>query len=326
MSTVPPPSDPPASSRRQWETLREHTEQPTPIPADRSRVNLIHYGLAQPFLGLRTLLRSPELLGMALAPMFLVMAIALVAAYFAGQERGFWAGVASYFVTIAALAPVPPLILARVYASLAAKARPVLGLSPAEPYVRGWVQLGGEWLAQLLILALGVLPLTVLLGIVPWVGAFYALCIQGAWALHWIVVEGYDNSRTLPPGQTVEEIEALGQGRPGIPWFHRWAANVGQRSGPWKLLGPLVMLSEVVTSLARPWRAEVDLTEDEPWISLGFGLGIAIMLAIPGLNLALRPAVVVAGVHLRYRLLEENPAPSPTPRETTQPYPTVPPA
>ena len=208
VSTVPPPSSDPASSRGQWEGVLEHTRGPTPIPTDGRRVSLIHYGLAQPFLGLRTLLRTPELLGMALAPMFLVMAIALVMAYFAVQERGLLAGFVSYWVTIAALAPVPPLILARVYASLAAKARPVLGLSPAEPYNRGWVQLFGEWVSQLIILALGALPLTILLKVIPMVGAFYALIIQGVWALHCHIlphVEGLDGMFGMVTALVVQE-------------------------------------------------------------------------------------------------------------------------
>jgi uncharacterized protein involved in cysteine biosynthesis len=96
------------------------------------------------------------------------------------------------------------------------------------------------------------------------------------------------------------------------------------------VLVPLRMLSEVITTLARPWRLEVDLTEREPWISVGFGLGAAVMLAVPGLNLLLRPAVVVAGVHLRHHLLpDEAPLHAVTAdvpaRPGTQPYPALPP-
>jgi hypothetical protein len=162
------------------------------------------------------------------------------------------------------------------------------------------------------------------------VGSLVALVLQAAWAGHWIVVEGYDNARTLPPGRTVAELEAHARAQPGYPWFHRWHTVVA--NGPrWLrlLLAPVHMLSEIIHTLARPWRIEVDLAEREPWISFGFGLGAAAMLAVPGLNLLLRPAVVVAGVHLRHHLLPDEPA-QPTQaslpeRPTTQRYSALPP-
>jgi hypothetical protein len=268
-------------------------------------------------------------LGIALAPALGVLAVAGLVAWGTAQEHGALRGVGAFLLTVAALAPLPSLVFGRVYAHLASKARAHLGLPPAAPYLRGPVKLAGEWLAQVVVLAIGVAPYVILARIIPLVGPLVALAVQGAWAGHWIVVEGYDNARTLPPGHTVEELEARARAQAGSPWFHRWHHRV--RGPRWLVLvlTPLRMLSEVVLTLCRPWRIEVDVVEREPWISLGFGLGAAVMLAVPGLNLLLRPAVVVAGVHLRHHLVPEE-APrhadaSAPPRPGTQPYAVLPP-
>jgi hypothetical protein len=314
--------------RAELASVRAHAIGPGPPPREAGRAGLVRYGLAQPFLGLRVLFGSHDLLGIALAPALGVLLVAGLVAYGTAVERGALEGVGAFLLTVAALAPLPSLLFGRVYAHLAAKARVRLGLPPAGPYLRGPVKLAGEWIGQVVVLAAGVLPYAALVGLVPVAGPLLALAVQGAWAGHWIVVEGYDNARTLPAGRTVEELEARALSRPGHPWFHRWHLAVHGPRWLVVVIAPLRMLSEVVTTLARPWRVEVDLAEREPWISLGFGLGAAIMLAVPGLNLLLRPAVVVAGVHLRHHLLpDESPAHASAPaRPVTQPYPTLPPA
>ncbi len=308
-----------------WTRLRAEVRAPTPLPRDEGRWGQIRYGLAQPFLGLRTLFRSADLVGISLAPAVGVALVAGVIATSTGLERGVGSGLWAFVVAVAALAPVPPLLFGRVYMHLAAKSRPLLGLPVGQPYTRGLVQLVGEWLAQLLVLALGVLPLTLLLGALPRVGPALALSVQGAWALHWIVVEGYDGARTVAPGRTVAELEAVARRRPGSPWFQRAYGLVRPR-WLWRLLAPVRMLIEVVTVLARPWRVEVDTVEREPWVSLGFGLGAAALLAVPGLNLLFRPAVVVGGVHLRAQLRLDEPEREPSgavPPAGTQPYSVV---
>lgn len=307
--------------------VRMHAQIPGPPPRDAGRAGLVVYGLAQPFLGLRVLFGSRDLLGIALAPALGVLVVAGLVAYGTAQDHGAARGVGAFLLTVAALAPLPSLLFGRVYAHLAAKARARLGLPAAAAYLRGLVKLAGEWLGQVVVLALGVLPYVGLARLIPVLGPLAAFVLQGAWAGLWIVVEGYDNARTLPAGSTVAELEARARAQPGQPWFHRWHHRVHGPRWLVLLLSPLRMLSEVVTTLARPWRMEVDLTEREPWISLGFGLGAALMLAVPGLNLLLRPAVVVAGVHLRHHLLpEETPSHAPTPaRPVTQRYSALPP-
>jgi hypothetical protein len=328
MDPEPSPPSMPVGWRAQWASVWTYAVAVGPAPREAGRAGLVRYGLAQPFLGLRILLGSRDLLGIALAPALGVLVVAGLVAWGTAREHGAARGVAAYLVTVAALAPLPSLLFGRVYAHLAAKTRPHLGLPPAAPYLRGPVKLTGEWLAQVVVLAVGVLPYVVLARIIPLVGPLVALAVQGAWAGHWIVVEGYDNARTLPDGQTVEALEARAQAQPGAPWFHRWHHRVVGPRGLVVVLAPLRMLSEVVTTLCRPWRIEVDLVEREPWISLGFGLGAAVMLAVPGLNLLLRPAVVVAGVHLRHHLLPDDARQteaSAAARPATHPYPALPP-
>jgi hypothetical protein len=300
---------------------------PGPPPRGAGRLDAFGYGLAQPFLGLRVLFGSHDLLGLALAPALGVLLISGLVAYHTAAEHGAARGVGAFLLTVAALAPLPSLLFGRVYAHLAAKAQLQLGLPAVAPYLRGPVQLAGEWLAQIVVLSLGVLPYVGLAGLFPIMGPLLALGLQGAWTVHWIVVEGFDNARTLPAGHKVAELEARARAQPGQPWFHRWHHTVHGPRWLVTVLAPLRMLSEIMTTLARPWRIEVDLTEREPWISLGFGLGAAAMLAVPGLNLLVRPAVVVAGVHLRHHLLPDDTslAVIASARPGTQPYATLPP-
>ncbi|MEM9459288.1 MAG: hypothetical protein AAGF11_34230 [Myxococcota bacterium] len=287
--------------RAHWRALRASAAAPGPVPPGGRWVRA-RYGLAQPFLGLRIIMRSSDLLGISLAPAVGVLVVAGVVGYGTGAEHGIGRGLLAFLGAVAALAPLPSLLFGRVYAHMAAKARGHLGLSPQAPYLRGVTQVVGEWVAQLVILALGVLPWVALVRLVPGIGPVLALALQGLWALHWTVVEGYDNARTVPPGCTIAELEAEGRRISASPWFHRgYEAIEGVRVLS-VVLHPMRMLSEVIVSLARPWRREVDLVQEYPWVSLGFSLGVAAMLAVPGLNLLLRPAVVVAGVHLRHRL------------------------
>lgn len=302
MDTAPSPVPLAAKWRIHWGALRAYARAPSPPPDSTRKLDLFVYGFAQSFLGLRTVVRSHDLLGIALAPALGVLLIAGLFAYRVASVEGPAHGVGAFLLAVAALAPLPSLLFGRVYAHFAAKARPHLGLPPEAPYLRGIVQLVGEWLAQVMVLALGVLPYVALARLIPLLGPLVAFSLQAAWALHWIVVEGYDNARTLPEGRTIAELEARAQRQGGRPWFDRWHHTL--RGPRWLVvvLAPLRMLSEVTTALARSWRSEVDLVERTPWISLGFGLGAASMLAVPGLNLLFRPAVVVAGVHLRHQL------------------------
>ena len=54
---------------------------------------------------------------------------------------------------------------------------------------------------------------------------------------------------------------------------------------------------------------EIELMENNRYVSLGFGLSTAALLAIPGLNLLFRPIILVASSHLLGHLEQhEQPA------------------
>lgn len=308
-----------------WQRLREQSARPHPRPQDDADViERVRYGIAQPLLGLRVIVRAPDLLGMSIAPAIGVLLVGVLVGMNTASEHGVARGIVAGWLAIAALAPLPAVLFGRLYAHLASRVRPRLGLPPQAPYIRGVMQLLGEWAAQLAVLALGVLPLTGLLGILPLYGAGLALGIQSAWALHWVVIEGLDNARTLPEGRTVAELEELGRRQPGWAWFHRPHTLLTKPTWLVGILGPVRMFSEVVHTLARQWRLEVDAAERHPWICFGFGLGVVVLVAIPGVNLLFRPAVVVAGVHLREQIMPDASLPAAVRSGDTAPQPVVP--
>lgn len=92
------------------------------------------------------------------------------------------------------------------------------------------------------------------------------------------------------------------------PWFHRWLDRVRNKPAA-KLLAPIRMLAEVVRALGRSWSAEIRIVEREHALCGGFDLGVVALLAIPGLNLFFRPALVIGAAHLRGQLER---APEPT--------------
>ena len=76
------------------------------------------------------------------------------------------------------------------------------------------------------------------------------------------------------------------------------------RRPPCSVLTPWRMLGEVMESMTRSWHRELRLVEADPHLAFGFGLGTVVLLAVPGLNLLFRPALVIAAVHVRTRLEE----------------------
>ena len=287
-----------------WSRLREAARSSTPVPAESGRRVL--YGLAQPFLGLRVMAHDPTLLGESIAPAVGVALVCLLAAGVQGAREGPWSGIVTFFVTVVALAPVPSVIFGRHYARIAARARTELGLGPRLPYLKTVSQAIGEWVAMAIVLGIGVAPFTALLGLVPLWGEIAAAGLSAGWALHWVVVEAYDGARTLAPGETIVDHERAVARLHHRPWFVRWTEVPRAGSGVKTLLGLPRALGQVVTRLAHDWHGEIALVERRPWVSLGFGLGAAVVLAIPGLNLLLRPALVIGGAHLRGRLEEED--------------------
>lgn len=261
--------------------------QPSPPPAEASRWAGFLYGLAQLPFGVRLLLRERELGKRAVVPVLVVTAICAIAAAGAARRGTAQDGASAFFVTLVGIASMPPILFAGSFARLAAATRNGLGLGPRVPHVRTLRALINESVAQAILLALGIVPLVVVAELVPEVGWLLALVLGGAWTLHWIVVEALDSARTLPP-----ELTPAPESGP-TPWYARMYERSAR--GP---LAPLGRFGRLVGRLGRRWDHEVATIEARPWIAAGFAVGAALLLAIPGLNLLFRPAVVVAAAHL----------------------------
>jgi hypothetical protein len=303
--------------------VRTHMTEPAPPPPPERKLERLAYGFAQPLWGLRTVWGKGELLGLALAPVLVVAVLCGVAAYSEARDQGPMRMATTFFVTFAALAPIPPFLFHRTYARISARIRNEMGLGPREPYLRSVFDAMWESLTLVFVLAIGVFPITAVLGWVPGAGAVWAGAVQALWSLHWIVVEAFDTARTLDPGQTVDQVEEEGAARPGWPWYARPYHH--PMPFPIRLvLLPFRIFANIAAKLGRRWRPEVDRVETHPWVSVGFGLGTALLLAIPGVNLFFRPAVVIGAAHLSGRLdIAEKGAQPRLGPTGTQPFPTV---
>ncbi|HEX9102861.1 MAG TPA: hypothetical protein VF997_11690, partial [Polyangia bacterium] len=118
------------------------------------------------------------------------------------------------------------------------------------------------------------------------------------WALHWIVVDAFDAARVLQPGQTLADLDALAD-KERQPWFVRLLAQ--GESVP--VVGRvLVKFARWCDKLARPWREEIALVEEQPSLMIGFALSTAALVATPVLNLLFRPIVLIGAAHVLGRL------------------------
>jgi hypothetical protein len=274
--------------------FRDFLRAPEPLPeAPRQR---FLWALAQPLWGLGYLLRTPALRWRAILPAFLVTTFCVwVAASEAGAELG---RIEAFYAGLAAIAPVPPVILAGHYARLAATVHESLGFGPAVADRKSLLQSAWEAILQLITLAVGIAPWVLMAESLPRVGAALGAVLAAVWSLHWIVVEAYDGGRVLTGGRTREEIERDTACLPPS-WIERlylWPERI-----PAFLRRPVSAFGRLVTRVTRPWKAEILLAQREPALAIGFGLATAFLLAVPGLNLLFRPAVIVAATHARAR-------------------------
>ena len=306
----------PYDPREIWKRLRWYTHPAVPLPPAEVPWARFYYGLAQPLLGMRAILRDRGMLGNALAPVIVVFIVCMLFAasvveemdqddrleFLAGLDLPTWlAFIVVFFVTFASVAPVPPLFFARQYARLAARARTHLGYEPHQPYLKRFRQSVAETVVQTLVIAIGIFPLTIAIAIVPVFGALAAFVLQLLWTTHWMVVEAFDSGRTLPPGDDVEAAVARERAIRSTPWFVRIVKEID--GTPWRqLLTPVRMVNEISETLVRDWSPELRIIERERALAAGFGVGVLILLAIPGINLLFRPALVVAATNLRAQL------------------------
>lgn len=309
-----------AAVGRAW----DDAQGPSPLPPREAARQRFWYGMRQPLLGMRLLLRDGDMLGAALAPVLfvaIVCAIAARASLDVIDHDAWWslgnaalgrtvAFTAAFFTTFAALAPVPPFLFARHYARMAARARDRLGLGPRAAYLKPISQSIGETVAQTVVIALGFAPVTIVLAWIPVFGPAAAFGAQLLWTMHWMVIESFDNGRTLAPEQTAAAAIAAEQALGHAPWFARPLHRVEQPQLR-GVLAPLRAFAGVVERLSRGWGTELRMVERDPALAAGFGAGVVVLLAIPGVNLLFRPALVIAAAHLRGQLeLEDRLSPA----------------
>lgn len=278
------------------------------------------YGLTQPLLGARMLFADGELMRAALVPAALLALFCAVVAILNPVSWTVDGVVRSFYRTFAVLAPLPSLLLARHYARLAALARHKFGFGPVEPCLEPLGRGVRRWIKQTVLIAIGVVPLTVALHFVPLLGPLVIRVVLALWAVHWIVVDAFDSARVLQPGQTLADLDRLADEAPQ-PWFVRLAT----RGRTLPVVGRVLQrFARGLDRLARPWREEIALVEQHPSLMIGFAISTVALVATPVLNLLFRPIVVIGAAHVLGRL-EQHPPMLPAPSATTA-GPAAPPA
>jgi hypothetical protein len=272
------------------------------------------FGIAQPIVGIRTLLRNGELLKMGLLPPLLLGAFCLALGFLA-PAGGRWGIVKRFYGAFATLAPLPSIVFAKHYARLAARSRVLLDLGDCEPRLEGVGRSLKRMIHQFVLLSIApvvlVLPIAVLLLIlknlvggpeVIYRTAWLVYATFGlVWALHWIVVDALDGGQVLEPGQTLAEADAKSRSAP-TPWFVRAVHRIEPSLLSRKKLGISKKRGKGLAGFCEKYsmlfREEIAFIEQHRAIALGFGLATAALLALPIIDLFFRPIIVVAAVHV----------------------------
>jgi hypothetical protein len=278
------------------------------------------YGLMQPLLGARMLFTDRELLESALVPAGLLAAFCAAIALIDPVSWSVGGVVHRFYQTFAVMAPLPSVLLARHYARLAAIARHKFGFGPVEPCIEPFGRALSRMIKQAVLVAIGLVPVTIVLHMVPIIGPIVIRVVVALWALHWIVVDAFDSARVLQPGQTLKDLDVLADEAPR-PWFVRLLGE-GQ-SLP--VVGRiLVRFAGWLDKLARPWREEIAMVEQHPSLMIGFALSTAALVATPVLNLLFRPIVLIGAAHVLGRL-EQPHAPAQLASPSSASTPPIPP-
>ena len=276
------------TSTSRFAAVREHV---APRPPPVAGFDRVVYGLTQPLLGARMLATHRPLLEAALIPAGLLAAFCAVIALL-GHHGDF---LHRFYTAFAVLAPLPSIVLASHYARLAVQARHAFGFARAEPCIEPLRRNLKRAVKQAILIALALAPFTALLHLVPGIGRLLVQVAAVVWALHWVVVEAFDSARVLRPGETLADLDAAAE-RMRPPWYVRWLLHAAERV---PIGGRLVRrFARLCDRLSLPWREEIALVEEHPALMLGFALSTATLLAIPVLNLAFRPIVIIGASHI----------------------------
>ncbi len=273
----------------------------TPVPP--ARAARFVYGLRLPLVGLRVILRDRELRSDAILPVACLIAWCAMWAWIGTppeDDRWFSAPLfylARGYAALLALAPIPSFLFARHYARMAARARTVEGMGPRDPFPRSFIGAQRNALRKIVLISVGLAPVLLLARLLPWgLGSAIIATIGAGWTLHWMVVSALDGGRTLGPGETAKQAAARQEQH--MAWFGRMYQLRGKSSVD-DALAPLRLFGRLTARLGQKWTGELALIERYPAVTGGFGLGIAVMLFVPGLNFLFRPAVIAASACLR---------------------------
>src|SRR3954462_11746005 len=213
----------------------------------------------------------------------------------------------TFYRTFAVPAPVPSIIFAKHYARLAAQVRWKLGFGACGPREYPLFTSARRAVQQAIVIAIGLAPLAIVWHLIPFLGEWISKLVFGAWAVHWVVVDAYDDARVLLPGETVKSAEETDRRAPS-PWFVRAFLHGADKIPFRPVAGLLRKFARFCDRLALPWRGEFALMEGQPFISTGFALMTATLLAVPVMNLLFRPIILVASSHLLGHLEAADPA------------------
>jgi uncharacterized protein involved in cysteine biosynthesis len=292
-------------ARKKFRSFSREIQAP-PAKAD-TAINVL-YGAAQPILGARILLKDRDLLRESLVPAVWLAAFCAVCALVSPAEGPIWAGrLKTFYRAFAVLAPVPSIIFAKHYARLAAIVRWKLGFGACGPREYPLFTSARRAVQQAVVIAIGLLPFAVVWHFVPFLGKIVSQVVLGAWAVHWVVVDAFDDARVLLPGETVRSAEATDRSAPS-PWFVRMFLRAADHIPVRPIAALLRKFARWCDRLSLPWRGELALMESHPTISAGFALMTATLLAVPIMNLLFRPIILVASSHLLGHLEAEDPA------------------
>jgi hypothetical protein len=220
----------------------------------------------------------------------------------AERRGGGWLQAA--FAAFVALSSMPPTVLEPLWIRVGIRAREALGAPPGERehearYLATLWREARKALRQAILVAVGLLPVYVLVELLPLVGHGVTLLLGAAWAFYWVVVDAFEIPIELVPGK-------LGEGEP--PWFERGLRAAARRS---RLLFLLDWSGRLSGRLARPWRHPCSFTERHPAVSLGLGAAAAAFLAIPVLGVFFRAVAITAATAALVRVGEAAGAAAP---------------
>src|SRR3954465_302239 len=151
-----------------FQRVRGYSRAVQPPPVGETEQAL--YGFAQPILGVRVLLKDPELLKEAVYPAGLLAAACAISAPLGSTAYAGATWFKSFYKAFAALAPLPSFFFANHYARLAAMIRWRMGFGACGPREMPWSMLASRMIRQALIVAIGIAPVIALAHAIPGLG------------------------------------------------------------------------------------------------------------------------------------------------------------